>query len=269
MGRAVMMSALPRRVLLLIGGVLVLLAAVGWSSTRGRPSQARADSWHAGPLADPPAERPIGHLRSAPALAPARAHTALASIAHPPPSVPLADGWQWVADPHNLGIAEDWGQGGGAGLPWSPVSIPNDYNAAVSSTSDTGTVAWYQVSFTGPAITRDRAWRVAFEGVRRNAQVWLNGYKIGSNSDPYAPFSLAATTLKPHQPNVLIVRVDNIRGGGSLPEDWWNWGGIMGPVRLEPVGRLDLKDLGVTSQLGCRYRCGSFVVRGTVVNRSI
>jgi hypothetical protein len=272
------MSSLRRRVPLLIGAVLLLLAAVGWTSTRGKPSQARADSWHVGPLADPHANGPVAHLRPVPALKPARAHaalkparahTALASIAHPPPSVPLTSGWQWVPDPHNLGIAEDWGQGGGAGLPWSVVNIPNDYNATVSSTSDTGTVAWYQVSFTGPAITRDRAWRVAFEGVRRNAQVWLNGYKIGSNSDPYAPFSLPATTLKPGQPNVLIIRVDNIRGGGSLPEDWWNWGGIMGPVTLEPVGRLDLKDVGVTSQVGCRYRCGTFVVRGTVVNRSI
>ena len=130
-------------------------------------------------------------------------------------------------------------------------------------------MAWYEVQFTGPPIADGRAWRVAFESVRRNAQVWLNGYKIGANSDPYAPFSLPATTLRPGQPNLLIVRVDNIKGAASLPEDWWNWGGIMGPVTLQPVGRLDVKDLGVTSTLGCRYRCGSFVVRGTVVNRTI
>ncbi len=264
-----MMPLVPRRVLLLIGTVLLLLSAVGWSSTRGKHGQARADSWKVRPAADTDAGRAVAHLQRVPALVPTRARTALASTDKPAPAVPLTDGWQWVPDPHNLGIAEDWGQGGGGSLPWSPVSIPNDYNATVSSTSDAGTVAWYEVQFTGPPITRDRAWRVAFESVRRNAQVWLNGYKIGSNSDPYAPFSLPATTLKPGQPNLLIVRVDNVRGGGSLPEDWWNWGGIMGPVTLEPVGRLGLNDLGVTSQVGCRYRCGSFVVRGTVVNRSI
>lgn len=261
-----MMSSLPRRVMLLIGTLLLLLAAVGWSSTRGTRVRATAASRvvRATPGTHPgdafPQLQPTPDLRS-PLAAPA--------IANPPAPVALTNGWTWVPDPHNLGIAEDWGQGGGGDLPWSPVALPNDYNATVSSTSDQGSVAWYQLRFTGPTITQDRAWKVAFESVRRNAQVWLNGYKIGSNYDPYAPFSLPATTLKPGLPNQLVVRVDNIRGGGGLPEDWWNWGGIMGPVALQPVGRLELRDLGVTSQVGCRYRCGTLVVRGTVANRSI
>ncbi len=282
------MSTLPRRILLLIGTALLLISADGWSSTPGNHGQAQADSWTTRQVAGAQADQPIGQLQAVPELhaESAPTHVALArvgsgsqsggqgvvarsAVARPPATVALTDGWKWVPDPHNLGIAEDWGQGGGGALAWSPVSLPNAFNAAVSSTSNTGTVAWYELQFTGPAITQDRAWRVAFEGVRRNAQVWLNGYQIGSNTDPYAPFSLSATTLKPHEPNLLIIRVDNIRGSGSLPEDWWNWGGITGPVSLQPVGRLQLKDLGVSSQVGCRYRCGSFVVRGGVVNRTI
>jgi hypothetical protein len=279
-GKAVIMAAVSRRVLLLIGPCLLLIGAVGWSSPGGTTGQARADSGvvRAGAEADP--DEPINAqpLQPQPGLHPAhRASAASASptrraspaASSPPATVSLTDGWKSVPDPHNLGIAEDWGQGGGGTLPWAPVSLPNDYNASVSPTSDAGTVAWYEVQFKGPAITPGRAWRVAFESVRRNAQVWLNGYKIGSNSDPYAPFSLPATTLRPGQPNLLIVRVDSIRGASSLPEDWWNWGGIMGPVTLQSMGRLDAKDLGVTSTLGCRYRCGSFVVRGTVGNRTI
>jgi hypothetical protein len=276
------MSTLPRRILLLIGTALLLIAAVGWSSTRGNHGQAQADSWTTRQVPGAHADQPIGQLQAVPELHAAfRARDASGShgggqgvvarpaVARPPAAVALTDGWKWVPDPHNLGIAEDWGQGGGGDIPWSSVSLPNDFNAAVSSTSNTGTVAWYEIQFTGPATTQGRSWRVAFEGVRRNAQVWLNGYEIGSNSDPYAPFSLPATTLKSGQPNLLIIRVDNIRGSGSLPEDWWNWGGITGPVSLQPVGRLDLKDLGVSAQVGCRYRCGSFVVRGSVVNRTI
>ena len=102
---------------------------------------------------------------------------------------------------------------------------------AVSSSSDTGTVGWYQVHFNGPPVTAGRSWRVAFEGVRRHAQVWLNGYPIGSSDDPYAPFSLPASSLQPGASNLLIVRVDNFRGAGSLPEDWWNWGVSPGPSR--------------------------------------
>ena len=275
-----MMPSLPRRVLLLIGTGLLLVAAVGWSSTRAHHGQAQADSTVVQASAETDPDQPITahRLQPRPALRPAHparaasgapGRRASAAGAPPPAPVPVSDGWKSVPDPHNLGIAEDWGQGGGGTLPWAPVSLPNDYNATVSPTSDTGSVAWYEVQFTGPPIADGRAWRVAFESVRRNAQVWLNGYKIGASSDPYAPFSLPATTLRPGQPNLLIVRVDNIKGAASLPEDWWNWGGIMGPVTLQPVGRLDVKDLGVTSTLGCRYRCGSFVVRGTVVNRTI
>ena len=279
-GKAIMMASLSRRVLLLVGASLLLLAAVGWASPRGTHGHARTDGRvvEAAGETDPDQPTTTHQLQAKPAIRPA--HRARAASASPvgharaasarlPATVSLSDGWKWVPDPHNLGIAEDWGQGGGGSLPWAPVTLPNDFNAAVSSTSDIGTVAWYEVKFTGPPNTAGRAWQVAFESVRRNAQVWLNGYKLGSNSDPYAPFSLPATTLKPGEPNLLIVRVDNIKGGGSLPEDWWNWGGIMGPVTLRSVGRLDTKDLGVTSTLGCRYRCGSFVVHGTVVNRFI
>ena len=34
-----------------------------------------------------------------------------------------------------------------------------------------------------------------------------------------------------------------------LPEGWWNWGGIVRPVRLIPAGRAHLGDLGTMSQV--------------------
>ena len=192
--------------------------------------------------------------------------TAGPATARPPAAVPLTDGWRYLPDPQNVGLQDNWGQAGAASLGWAPVTIPNDFNPVVSSASDRGRVGWYELQFIGPAITAGRSWAVSFESVRRNARVWLNGHEIGSNSDPYAPFSLPATTLVPGAPNLLIVRVDDIRGGGSLPEDWWNWGGIMGPVTLHPVGRLSLKELGVMPELRCGNRCGDLLVQGTLVN---
>ncbi len=190
------------------------------------------------------------------------------AIPRPPAPLQLTDGWRYLTDPHNLGIAEDWGRGGAPNQPWAPVTIPNDFNSTVSSTSDTGTVGWYEIQFTGPKVTAGRSWRVAFESVRRSAQVWLNGYQIGSNSDPYASFSLPATSLIPGEQNLLFVRVDNVRGRGSLPEDWWDWGGIMGPVSLQPAGRLSINGLGVMPELSCSYRCGDMLVQGTLQSNS-
>jgi beta-glucuronidase len=233
--------AWARRLLVLVGVALGLVAVLAATSTS-----------HDAP------SRTAGQSNAA----------ALTVSATPPAPVPLAAGWRYLPDPEDVGVAEHWGQGGAAHRRWSPVAIPNDYNATVSDGSDRGTVGWYELSFRGPAVSDGRSWRIAFESVRRDATVWLNGTQIGSNVDPYAPFSLPATSLRPGVQNVLIVRVDNFSGPDSLPEDWWNWGGITGPVTLEPAGRLSLDDLGVTSRLGCDYRCGALRVQGTLRNTS-
>jgi beta-glucuronidase len=146
------------------------------------------------------------------------------------------------------------------------VTIPNDFNPVVNRSGYNGRVGWYETTFTGPRQPAGRAWDVAFESVRRNATVFLNGVEIGTNTNPYAAFSLRATTLVPGGRNTLIVRVDDFRGAAAFPEDWWNWGGIVGPVSLQPVGRLALHNIGVMPQLGCDYACGLLRVRGTVAN---
>lgn len=189
------------------------------------------------------------------------------STSNPPPPVPLAGGWSYRSDRSDVGISQDWGRAG-APKGWTPVAIPNDFNSMISGAADAGTVGWYRVRFTGPQVSAGRSWNVSFESVRRSARVWLNGRQIGSSSDPYAPFSLPASGLVPGAPNVLVVRVDDFRGRGSMPEDWWNWGGIMGPVTLAPAGRISLNDLGLIPELGCGYRCGGLLVRGTLHNRS-
>ena len=51
--------------------------------------------------------------------------------------------------------------------------------------------------------------------------------------------------------NELFVIVDN-RKDPRLPEGWWNWGGIVRPVRLIPVGRAYLEGLGTMSEVTCR-----------------
>ncbi|MBV9309487.1 MAG: hypothetical protein JOZ73_01565, partial [Solirubrobacterales bacterium] len=184
----------------------------------------------------------------------------------PPASLALRSGWRFLPDPHNVGLREGWQQGGGAGYNWRAVAVPHDFNPFISSPADNGQVGWYQLRFTGPPSSSGRAWDIAFESVRRNARVWLNGTEIGDNSDPYAPFRLRARTLYPNGPNVLVVRVENFRGPGTLPEDWWNWGGIAGPVSLAPSGSVQMQDLGVLPELACGLRCGDFLLSGTAAN---
>ncbi len=143
-----------------------------------------------------------------------------ASPLRPPAAISLDNGWRFYADPRNLGMREDWSAGprqsagatpatgtGSGATPvtrmrsgGTPVTIPNDFNPIVVRAADAGGVGWYTLRFTGPPAVAGRSWNVHFDGVRRTADVWLNGRKLGTNSDPYAPFSLRATSLRPERP---------------------------------------------------------------------
>ncbi len=85
---------------------------------------------------------------------------------------------------------------------------------------------------------------------------------LGEHRDPYVPFELPATGLRPGEPNTLVVRVDN-RKGREPREGWWNWGGIVRPVTLVPLGRLALAEPGLL------YRGdGRVTLDGRLANRS-
>jgi len=196
-----------------------------------------------------------------------RVSDAAPSSLRPPAAIALDTGWRAVPDPRDVGVQNGWARG----LPGSggeSVAIPNDFNPSVTPAGDRGTVVWYALRFNGPAAAAGRSWNVHFEQVRRTAEVWLNGRRIGGSGEPYAPFSVPASSLRPGASNLLVVRVSNVAGPGTFPQDWWNWGGIVRGVTLQPVGRLELEDLGVMPSLGCGYRCGSVLVQGSLRNVS-
>jgi beta-galactosidase/beta-glucuronidase len=133
---------------------------------------------------------------------------------------------------------------------WRPVSIPSVFDPRALPSLYPGSVRSYRVSFTPPVAPKGFSWRIEFEEVRRKATVYLNGRRIGGNDDPYTPFAVDARGLRPGVPNLLRVVVDS-RKNPRLPEAWWNWGGIVRPVHLVPVGRAHIRDLGTMSQVEC------------------
>ena len=139
------------------------------------------------------------------------------------------------------------GRAAGVDGPWQSVSVPSVFDARALAPLYPGSVRRYRIDFTGPETPRGFRWRIDFESVRREATVFLNGRRIGRNTDPYTPFDVDARGLRPGRSNRLVVVVDS-RKNPDLPEGWWNWGGIVRPVRLEPVGRAHVRDLGTMSQ---------------------
>jgi Glycosyl hydrolases family 2, TIM barrel domain/Glycosyl hydrolases family 2 len=134
---------------------------------------------------------------------------------------------------------------------WRPARVPSVVDARAMPSLYPGVVRRYRLRFQGPETPPGFRWLIQFESVRRNTAVFLNGRRIGRNVDPYTPFTVEARGLRPGRENELIVEVDG-RKNPKLPEGWWNWNGIVRPVRLVPAGRAHLQDLGTMSRVRCR-----------------
>jgi hypothetical protein len=194
-----------------------------------------------------------------------------ASAADPPGPVMLAQGWSFAHDAADEGLADNW-QGGERGTGWEPVTIPHVADASTAESAFLGSVAWYRVRFTGPATQPGLGWALRFESVRRVARVWLNGRELTTapgHIDPYTPFELPATGLRPGEPNTLVVRVD-YRRDPLLREGWWNWGGITRQVSLVARGPVVMHDAGLLPRRVCvGSSCAwNVLVDGWLENRS-
>ena len=159
-------------------------------------------------------------------------------------------------------MADGWWRDVVATAGWSPVTVPNAYNAGdFSASSADGYVGWYRRDFTlpGGAFARDvpasaRRWIVRFDAVNYRASVWLNGHRIGSHVGQAVPFELDLNRVRSGV-NRLIVRVDNRLSPPDLPpgpgKGWWDYGGILREVYLRPVQIADLSRVQVRALLPC------------------
>jgi beta-glucuronidase len=173
----------------------------------------------------------------------------------------LGGAWLSRADPTDAGVAAGWWRNVASTDGWSPVTVPNSFNAGdLSDASAHGSVGWYRRDFTIPpnafasyVPARFRSWILRFESVNYRATVWLNGRKLGSHAGEYVPFEFALKGLRSGV-NRLVVRVDNRRDNGDLPPGtggWWNYGGINQEVYLRSVQVADMSPVVIRPVLPC------------------
>ncbi|TWT29763.1 Beta-galactosidase [Posidoniimonas corsicana] len=123
---------------------------------------------------------------------------------------------------------------------WPQVRLPHDWSIGLSRSADepsaggggffpTG-VGWYRRQLHCVPTAGERTWLV-FDGVYRNATVWLNGEQLGGHAYGYTPFRFEITNrLSADEPNLLAVRVDNSAQPNSR---WYTGSGIYRHVWLE------------------------------------
>ena len=120
---------------------------------------------------------------------------------------------------------------------WETLQVPGTTNPPPAG-EEAG--AWYRRSFEVPAEWAGRAVTLRFGSANYVADVWLNGAWLGYHEGGSTPFAFdVGAGVAIGRANVLAVRVHTIPLGtrsDTVPWgliDWWNYGGLTGPVWLE------------------------------------
>jgi beta-galactosidase len=138
------------------------------------------------------------------------------------------------------------GDPGGAESPsfddasWRAVDLPHDWSIESKPDKDNpsgsgggffpGGIGWYRKTFHAPADWKGNRVSVEFDGVYRDATVYLNGHKLGTHPYGYTAFTFDLTPeLNFSGANVLAVRVDNSAQPNSR---WYSGSGIYRHVRV-------------------------------------
>ncbi|MGL1889252.1 MAG: beta-glucuronidase [Reichenbachiella sp.] len=115
------------------------------------------------------------------------------------------------------------------------ISVPSDWNTQKKNLFYYEGTVWYKKSFDYVKTKETNRVFVYFEAVNYQADVYLNGKKLGRHIGGFTPFNYDITDLLNEKDNFLIVKVDNKRLKDAVPTlntDWWNYGGITRDVKL-------------------------------------
>ena len=121
--------------------------------------------------------------------------------------------------------------------PFDPVASSGGWGAGWT----VGGIGWYRKVFAAPDLSGGQRAEICFDGAFSEAEVWLNGVKLGTNVYGYGAFAFDMTPhLRPGRSNLLAVRVANegetsrwYSGSGINRPVWLT---ITGPVRIAPWG---------------------------------
>jgi beta-glucuronidase len=115
------------------------------------------------------------------------------------------------------------------------LAVPRDWNSQDPKLFYYEGAVWYRRLFDlTKRAAADRVF-VYFGGANYQADVYLNGRKLGRHVGGFTPFQFEITGLVRPVGNSLVVRVDNARSREAVPTlntDWWNYGGLTRDVMI-------------------------------------
>lgn len=139
-------------------------------------------------------------------------------------------------------------------LSWRVLNLPHDWSiegnfsekhpATPGGGALPGGVGWYRKTFSLDPKDKNFLFFIDFDGVYRNAEVWINGLYLGKRPYGYASFRYELTPYLYYgaKKNVIAVRVDNSQQPNSR---WYSGSGIYRNVWLVKTAQLHIDHWGI------------------------
>jgi glycosidase len=121
--------------------------------------------------------------------------------------------WKFRTDVHNSGMTEGWFQENSDRSSWTAVKVPGYWEEYQACAAYDG-VGWFARTFEVKDISEPLT--LHFSGIDDDADVWLNGKKIGSHTGYSDPFSLSVDHAVRIGTNEVVVRVVDNGGPGGI-----------------------------------------------------
>jgi beta-galactosidase len=161
--------------------------------------------------------------------------------------------WRAVDLPHDWAIE----------LPFSRKGVHSHGFKAMGDQFPENNVGWYRKNFFIPEGDKDKRVFIEFEGIFRDAKIWINGFYIGEEHSGYSSYQYDISAyLNYGENNVVSVRVD-----AGMSEGWFYEGaGIYRHVWLNKTNPLHIDYNGtfITSEIN--QSSALVTARTTVVN---
>ncbi|NWJ49460.1 MAG: glycoside hydrolase family 2 protein [Bacteroidetes bacterium] len=158
---------------------------------------------------------------------------------------------------------------------WRKLNLPHDWGIEGPFRSDldgnTGKlpwrgIGWYRKHFTISSAEKGKQIYLDFDGAMANAEVWLNGNKVGERPYGYSSFRVDLTPfILLNKDNVIAVRLNTEKLGSR----WYPGAGIYRHVRLVETNRIHVAPWGVfvsTPEITAEY--GKAQIAVTITNNT-
>lgn len=182
--------------------------------------------------------------------------TGCSSAVSPREVLDFNDGWKF-----HLGDVAEASDPSYDDSDWRQLELPHDWavEGDFSPENPSGTgggalpggIGWYRKTFFAPAEEAERVWRLDFDGVYMNAEVFVNGVSLGVRPYGYISFGYdISPLLKWDAENVVAVRVDNSEQPNSR---WYSGCGIYRNVWLTRTGKVRVAPYGIFAEPKLTY----------------